>query len=42
MMQVPLMLLSEWHEFSLAPDLAVGNKKLDGSSCPDVEITRVA
>ena len=39
---VPLMFLSEWHEFPTAPCLA-GKKKLDDSSRLDVvEIARVA
>jgi hypothetical protein len=41
MVHVPLMFLSEWHEFPLAPCLA--KKMLDNSLRLDVvEITRVA
>jgi len=42
MMHVPLVFLSEWREFPLAPCFA-GGKKLDDSSRLDVvEIARVA
>ena len=42
MVPVPLMFLSEWHEFPSAPCLT-GKKKLDDSSRLDVvEIARVA
>jgi len=41
MVHVPLIFLSEWHEFPLAPCLA-GKKKLDDSShLRVVEIARV-
>jgi len=41
MLHVPLMFLSEWRKFPLAPYLA-GEKKLDDSSRLDVvEIARV-
>jgi len=39
MVHVPLMFLSEWHEYPLVPYLA--GKKLDDSSCLDVEIMRI-
>ena len=42
MVHVPLMFLSEWHEFHSAPYLA-GKKNLDDSSRLDVvEIARIA
>ena len=41
MVNFPLMFLSEWREFSLAPCLA--GKKLDDSLCLNfVEIARIA
>jgi hypothetical protein len=41
MMHVPLLFLSEWHEFPSAP--CVAGKKLDDSLCLDgVEIVRIA
>jgi len=41
MVHIPLMFLSEWHEFPTVPCLA-GKKKLDDISRLDVvEITRV-
>ena len=39
MLHVPLMFLSEWHEFPSVPCLA--GKKLNDSSRLDVEIARV-
>ena len=43
MVHVPLIFLSEWHAFSLAPSLAGGVGRLDDSSCLHVvEIACVA
>jgi len=41
MVHVPLMFLSEWREFPLAPCLA-GKKRVDTSHLDVVEIARVA
>jgi len=42
MVHVPLMFLSEWHEFRSASCLAGGKKKLDSLHLHVVEIARVA
>jgi len=41
MVHVPLMFLSEWHEFPSMPCLAGKKKKIDDSSRLDVEIARI-
>jgi len=42
MVHIPLMFLSEWHEFPLAPCLAEKKKLDDSSRLHVVEIARIA